>query len=128
MNDSQIFQLIGLAYAAMGLGGVLSKDSYLRLMEDFANSPALLFLTGILTLVFGFVLVVFHNVWVMGWPVIITIFGWIALFKGIWILAFPGFYAYINGKMKKVAPLMRGYAVVVLLIGVFFLLLGFGVL
>ncbi len=97
-------------------------------MEDFANSPALLFLTGILTLVFGFVLVVFHNVWVMGWPVIITVFGWIALFKGIWILAFPGFYEYISGKMRMTTPLMRGYAAVVLLIGVLFLLLGFWVL
>jgi hypothetical protein len=128
MNDSQIFQLIGLAYAAMGLGGVLNKDLYKRLMEDFAGSPALLFVTGILALVTGFVIVTFRNVWVMGWPVLITVIGWISLVKGIWIFLFPGFYTHLNNKMKTSVRLMRVYAGIVLVIGVFFLLLGFGVL
>ena len=127
MNDSQIFQLIGLAYTAMGLGGVINKDSYKHLVEGFAGSPALLFMTGLFALVTGFLLVSFHNVWVMGWTVIITVFGWIALFKGIWIFLFPGFYAYVSDKMKVSVRFMRVYAGIVLAIGVFFLLLGFGV-
>lgn len=128
MNDSQIFQLIGLAYAAMGLGGLINKDSYKHLVEGFASSPALLFLTGILTLVLGFLIVAFHNVWVMGWTVLITIFGWIALVKSIWIFLFPGFYTHISGRMKASGRFMRVYAAIVLAIGIFFLLLGFGVL
>ncbi|MBN2224707.1 MAG: hypothetical protein JW765_08560 [Deltaproteobacteria bacterium] len=128
MNDAQIFLLIGLAYTAMGLGALLSKGLYKRLLDDFVDSPALLFLTGILTLVLGFVLVVSHNVWVMGWTVIITIFGWLALVKGFMILAFPGFYGYIGSKLKMSGAFMRVYPVIVLLIGVFLLLLGFGVL
>jgi hypothetical protein len=128
MSDAHIFQLIGLAYVAMGLGGLFSKGSYRRLIEGFVDSPALLFLTGIMTLILGFVLVAYHNVWVMGWTVIITIFGWLALIKGMMILIFPGFYASISGRMKMSMGFMRGYAVVVLLIGVFMLLLGFGVL
>ena len=128
MNDSQIFQLIGLAYTAMGLGGVINKDSYRHLAEGFANSPALLFVTGLLTLVIGFVLVSFHNVWVMGWTVLITIIGWAALIKGIMIFVFPGFYMYISKKMEVNLRFMRVYAGIVLAMGVFFLLLGFGVL
>ncbi len=128
MSDAQIFQLIGLAYTAMGLGGLFSKGSYKRLIEGFVDSPALLFLTGLMALILGFVLVVYHNVWVMGWTVIITIFGWLSLIKGMMILTFPGFYASISGKMKMSTGLMRGYAVFVLLIGVFTLVLGFVVL
>lgn len=128
MSDAQIFQLIGIAYAAVGLGGLINKNTYNRLIEGFVDSPALLFVTGILALVMGFVLVAFHNVWVMGWTVIITLFGWIALIKGVMILVFPGFYNYLSRKMKMRASFMYAYAASVLLIGVLFLLLGFGVL
>jgi hypothetical protein len=128
MSDAQIFQILGLAYGAMGLGGLVSKDSFARVFADFAGSPALLFLTGIPALVFGFLLVTFHNVWVMGWTVIITIFGWLGLIKGLLIFLFPGICPYVYRKMTASTGLMRGYAAFVLPVGVFFLLLGFGVL
>jgi len=128
MNDSQIFLLIGLAYTAIGLGGVINKDSYKYLIEGFATSPALLFVTGLFALITGFVIVAFHNVWVMGWTVLITIFGWIALIKGVMIFLFPGFYANISNRMKGGVRFMRVYALIAFIIGIFFLLLGSGVL
>ena len=127
MTDAQIFQLFGLAYLVMGIGGVIKRDAYIKLMDDFSKSMGLLFITGLLTITVGFLLVTFHNVWVMGWTVIITIFGWIALIKGIGILMFPGFYFRIFDSMKKRKMMMRIYPIFVLLIGVFLLLLGFGV-
>ncbi len=42
-----------------------------------------------LTLVVGLVVVLNHNVWVRGWPVVITIYGWGGILKGIWMLVFP---------------------------------------
>lgn len=128
MTEAQIFQLFGLAYLVMGIGGVIKRDAYIKLMEDFSKSAGVLFLTGLLTLTVGFILVTFHNVWVMSWSVIITIFGWSALIKGILILMFPGFYFRIFDSMKKKKMLMRIYPIFVILIGVFLLLLGFGVL
>ena len=127
MTDAQIFQLFGLAYLVMGIGGVIKRDAYIKLMDDFSKSMGLLFVTGLLTITVGFIMVTFHNVWVMGWTVIITIFGWIALIKGIVILMFPGFYFRIFDSMKKRKMMMRIYPIFVLLIGVFLLLLGFGV-
>ena len=128
MTDAQIFQLFGIAYLVMGIGGVIKRDAYIKLMDDFSKSMGLLFVTGLLTITVGFIMVTFHNVWVMGWTVIITIFGWIALIKGIVILMFPGFYFRIFDSMKKRKMMMRIYPIFVLLIGVFLLLLGFGVL
>lgn len=128
MSDEQIFQLFGLVYVAMGLGGMIGKDSYKKLLENYAGSPGLLLVTGLLTLTAGFLLVTFHNVWIMGWTVIITVLGWLALVKGVLTLTVPGFYAAISKSMQKNRTLLRVYPVVVLLLGVFFLLLGFGVL
>ncbi len=128
MTDAQIFQLFGLAYLAMGIGGVINKDGYMKFMEDFAKSAGLLLITGLLTITVGFIMVTFHNIWIMGWTVIITIIGWIALIKGILILMFPGFYFRIFDLMKKSKMLMRIYPIFVIIIGVFLLLLGFGVI
>jgi hypothetical protein len=127
MTDAQIFQIFGLAYVAVGIAGVTQQVSFQKLVENFTESPALLLLSGFLATVLGFLLVTFHNEWIMGWSVIITIFGWLALIKGIMILAFPGAFNGITKSIVKSQKFMRWYAVFVLLLGIFFLLLGFEV-
>lgn len=44
---------------------------------------------GYLSLFLGLVSVLLHNEWVMNWHVLITIFGWLALIKGIIVIAWP---------------------------------------
>jgi hypothetical protein len=44
---------------------------------------------GYLSLFLGLASVVLHNDWVMNWHVLITIFGWLALIKGIIVIAWP---------------------------------------
>jgi hypothetical protein len=44
---------------------------------------------GYLSLFLGLTSVLLHNVWVLNWHVLITIFGWLALIKGILVIAWP---------------------------------------
>ncbi|MBN3455798.1 hypothetical protein [Mycolicibacterium sp.] len=44
---------------------------------------------GYLSLFLGLISVLLHNVWTMDWHVLITIFGWLALLKGIIVIAWP---------------------------------------
>lgn len=44
---------------------------------------------GYLSLFLGLISVLLHNVWTMDWHVLITIFGWMALLKGIIVIAWP---------------------------------------
>jgi hypothetical protein len=44
---------------------------------------------GYLSLFLGLTSVLLHNVWVLNWHVLITIFGWLALVKGIIVIAWP---------------------------------------
>jgi hypothetical protein len=126
MTDAQIFQLFGLIYVAAGLGGLLTKTGYIQtLLEEFSKSPALLYLSGMMAVVVGFLLVTFHNVWVLDWTVIITIFGWLALIKGLMLMALQGVYGKIFDSMSKRTTFLKGYSVFVLLLGIFFLVLGF---
>jgi hypothetical protein len=44
---------------------------------------------GLMSLILGITSVLLHNVWELDWHVVITIFGWLALLKGIIVLAWP---------------------------------------
>jgi hypothetical protein len=44
---------------------------------------------GFLSLFLGLASVLLHNVWELNWHVLITIFGWLALIKGILVIAWP---------------------------------------
>ncbi|MFH0772198.1 MAG: hypothetical protein V1933_06230 [Candidatus Omnitrophota bacterium] len=125
MIDAQIFQLIGIAYAAAGLGIIINPDFYNKLVDSFSDNPALTYVASLLVLLAGFIIVTFHNVWVIGWPVIITIFGYAALIKGIGLLVFPRAFIAISKAMVTKLKNVRLYGAVILIIGLGFLCLGF---
>ncbi|MAG60088.1 hypothetical protein CMO96_04850 [Candidatus Woesebacteria bacterium] len=73
------------------------------------HSPAM-YLSGFLALIIGNLLVVSHNVWTADWRVIITIFGWLSLLKGVVRLFFPSI------AIKNVDTLLRNKLLVPLLV------------
>jgi hypothetical protein len=52
-----------------------------------------------MTAVIGLLIVTYHNRWTKNWTVLITILGWIALFKGICLIAFPQFVHSLSERM-----------------------------
>jgi hypothetical protein len=40
-------------------------------------------------LILGLISVLLHNIWVANWHVLVTIFGWLTLIKGILVIAWP---------------------------------------
>ena len=54
------------------------------------RSPALLYLSGVLTMIAGVAILLAHNVWVADWRVLITVFGWLAAVGGAARIALPG--------------------------------------
>jgi hypothetical protein len=44
---------------------------------------------GLMSLILGITSVLLHNIWELNWHVVITVFGWLALLKGIIVLAWP---------------------------------------
>ncbi len=81
----------------LGLGGILfilialvSGGGLLERMNESMSDPGFLLQSGIMTLITGLAIVVGHNVWDGSWRVVITVFGYLALLKGIVLLAWPG--------------------------------------
>ena len=74
--------------------------------------------------IFGVLIIENHNVWEANWTVIITIIGWVALLKGILLLAFPTKLDFFKSKFSN-DSFLKLLTPLVLLFGLIFLYLGF---
>lgn len=82
--DTSIFlaKLFGATYLLVGLGVFMHQKYYKKMIQDLIKDKGFLYFSGISSFVVGMVIVLFHNIWVDSWPVLITILGWGALVKG----------------------------------------------
>jgi hypothetical protein len=120
-----IAKILGPVCLAAGVGLMLNREFYLKVMKDFSRDSGLILYGGILALVIGLVIVEIHNVWVPGWPVIITIYGWGGIIKGVWLLVFPKTVPGFMGPYSKNKALMSLHSVICVLIGAVLTAMGY---
>jgi RsiW-degrading membrane proteinase PrsW (M82 family) len=82
-------------------------------------------MAGFLGVFGGLAIILSHNVWEMSWRVVITLFGWGALIKGITYVTFPGLImrtgiSLFEGKWRKIS------LAIALLVGCYLSYHGFG--
>ena len=76
-------RLIGPVCLVIGLAPLLNGAAFRTLAGEFLNNPALMFLSGVITLPVGLAIVLSHNVWAGDWRILITILGWLAIVGGL---------------------------------------------
>lgn len=88
-NSLLLARLIGPYIILVGIAVLLNIKIFQQIMDDFLKSPALTYITGLITFSIGLAIVLFHNIWEADWRIIITLFGWMALIKGAWLVILP---------------------------------------
>jgi hypothetical protein len=78
-----IARILGPVLVVIGIGLLLQAESFGVIVGDFVQNGALIYLSGLIALSIGLAILNVHHVWVWGWPVVITIFGWLATIGGI---------------------------------------------
>ena len=127
METSQLIARIMGPFMVVSGAAMLANPTALRAMaKDFMNSSALIFIAGTLALLLGLLLVNVHNVWVANWPVIITVYGWIAVAAGIFRMCFPDAVKSIGHRLIDNKGFIMGAAVINVLLGAFLTFKGFG--
>lgn len=124
--DLSIFvaQLAAIIYLAIGVGILVDKKYYSKLFEGFIKDMTAMYLGGFVALAVGFSLVTFHNDWVKSWEVLVTILGWLALIKGVMLLAFPTTFIKMAKPWLK-AKYFGSFAFVAVVLGLVFGYFGF---
>jgi hypothetical protein len=119
MSTSKIIAaLLGPTLVATAAMVLLNLDAIPAIVDELSKSPMLIVLAGYAAFVPGLAIVYFHNRWTGGWPVLITLVGWLSLVIGLIRMVFPMQLAEI---MAKSAPallnVMPAVAAIFLLIG-----------
>ena len=126
MQTSKLLALlIGPFLVAIGAGLLLNTDAFEAMAAEFLKSPALIFLSGLLTLTAGLAIVNTHNVWAADWRVNITIYGWLGVIVGALRIVFPQLVEQVGTTMLAQRGIVVGAWFVVLLLGLWLSYLGY---
>ena len=118
-TSKTIAALIGPTLMASAASIFLNLEAWPAMVERGFHDPALIFVTGYPIFVAGLAIVHFHNRWTGGWPVIVTVLGWLTVVSGLSRILFPTRLAEIATRAVQPAGVMPTIAVVILLLGAF---------
>lgn len=125
--DISIFlaKTLGIYLVIISLSMFINTDRYRSIIYDLTNHPSSIFLTGVIALIIGILLVVCHNIWEANWRIVITLIAWLSFIKGVVRVLFPELaYASITKFMKNDIAYYTT-AFICLLLGIFLSYFGF---
>src|SRR5487761_89378 len=94
-NSKTIAGLVGPSMLLAGALVLLNMNLFPGMVAEIMRNPLLVILAGFITFVVGLAIVRAHSRWTKGWPVIITIIGWICILGGLLRALFPVLVAQI---------------------------------
>ena len=120
--------LMGPVLVAMAAALLLNKKLMPELAQQMQHDFGIIFLSGILLLVTGLSIVRVHNDWAGGWPVLVTLLGWLAIIGGLARMLYFRHLALLAPGIVQYPAVITGAAVILLLVGVFLILKGYRLL
>ncbi|MEK7562361.1 MAG: hypothetical protein AAB509_01630 [Patescibacteria group bacterium] len=116
-------ELWGISFVVIALA-FLVKETYLKQLFAKIETEESLFCLGFVSFIIGLAMVLSHNIWVKDWRVVITIFGWASLLKGLSFLFLPEF---VKDWIKKIesAQFVSYALIVIIFIGLALTYFGF---
>jgi hypothetical protein len=100
-TSKTIAALLGPTLIATAVSLLANLDISQTLIEGLSQSPALIMIAGYAAFVPGLAIVYFHNRWTNGWPVLVTMMGWLSLVVGLLRMVFPTQLAALTTKIAR---------------------------
>jgi hypothetical protein len=117
-------KLIGPIYLVVAAGLLLNQEHYRTVAKEFAANPALFYLSGVIALIIGGLIVLLHNVW-SGWALVITLLGWAAIAKGAVRMLTPQWATGVIGKMIASENALTATSLLALALGAYLTAMGY---
>lgn len=119
-----IAKIVGPMLVIPGLIGLANPGHVKTVGQEFLKSPALIFVAGAMALIAGLAVVNTHAVWT-GWPLIITLMGWLMLVAGVVRMGFPGIVASMGESMIANETVLRVLGALQVALGAFLMWKGY---
>ncbi len=118
-------KLIGPIFLTIGIGMLANGAFYRDLITEALASHVLIYLSGVLSLLAGLAVVIAHNRWSGGWPIIITVLGWLMVIGGVIRIVVPQLVQTVAGTVYAGHAAIIVVAILCVALGGFFSLKGF---
>ena len=122
-NSIFLAQILGILFFVFGVEMLVNGKFVTAVVEESIQNRGLLWVMGFIALLLGAIMVLAEEVWV-GWPIVVTIIGWLTFIKGVLITLFPNSMAKWYRAWNRPGLMVWGGAVATLL-GIFLIYAGF---
>lgn len=104
VSDMVVMQLafvLGAIAVVKGLWLLLNQDKAMKIIAEYRKNPDSSFLLygGMVNVILGLIVLSMYNRWVPSFEVLITVFGWLMVIKGLILVFNPRFV--VKMKMGK---------------------------
>lgn len=125
--DVSVFlaKLLSIYLLVIGTALILNPRYYISAIADVINKPGLSVISSILALIIGLLIVLTNQSWTFNWRTVITLIGWLSLFKGLIRTIAPDTANNITIKFTQNMTIYYASAVTCILIGFLLLFCGF---
>ena len=118
-NSKNLARIIGPTLMLVGLTVLLNWHLFPGIVSQAVHDPLIIMLPGFALFIGGIAIVQAHNHWSGGWPVLVTIVGWLGILGGLVRALFPVQLAELGEKVVQVQGFMPTVAVIILVVGAF---------
>ncbi|MGE3920581.1 MAG: hypothetical protein AB7F64_06520 [Gammaproteobacteria bacterium] len=96
-------KLIGYYFIIVALCMFLNPKNMRFFITEMQQNKSLVMFTGAISILFGLIIVLTHNLW-FGWPIVITLLGYISVIRGIVRLCFTDWLAQLAPRFTENKP------------------------
>lgn len=119
-------KILGAVFTAFGVAGLMRPKIISDALRDFDHESFARLIAGCAGIGVGTAIILSHNIWVWNYQGLITLFGWVALLKGVSYLLVPQQAVNFTKSLMKSRTQMQVMLYATLAIGLYFLYSTFG--
>jgi hypothetical protein len=116
-------KILGVYLVVSGLFLIFRGKTIPRLLKDFFDHPAVVYLAGAMLIFLSTLMLVQTNIWDGSWRTVVTIFSWLILFKGVaYVIAPDALHKFVNKKLLSMP--FNVYGIIAIAAGLFLYTVG----
>jgi hypothetical protein len=120
-----ISKFLGPIILVLSIPSIITPASLQETARRFLADSPLVFISGVLAMTAGLSIVNTHNVWVLDWTLIITLFGWALVASGAFRIIAPRVVEQVGGAMMDRPTITRIAGAVWICLGAFLTFKGY---
>jgi hypothetical protein len=117
--------VLGPILLAIAFAVLLNRATFQKTMLEAAENQGLIFIAGIIAVGIGATIIKLHNVWVLDWPLLVTLTGWLSLAAGFFRMIWPNLAAELAHRFLAHEVAMNVMAIVAFILGATLVNVGF---